>query len=240
MISEAGSYGVASGPLTISLVRHGEASWAREGRNIDHPDLSDRGERQARLLGRALSIGDGDEWIASPLTRARRTAELACVPHEQLRFASWLAEIRYPRWEDEPREVAHEALARFRALPFHERWEAVEESGETVRAFVSRVRAGLQREFGTHGILPTESSSGFLWRIDDTHKHLVLLAHAGSISSVVSFLLGIPPSPIELERFRVAYCSISRLVTYPVGSAFAFSLQQLGYVEHLPLNLRSW
>ena len=59
------------------LVRHGQSVWNAEGRwqgTLD-PPLSDLGERQAAAAARRLDPAPDGLW-ASPLQRARRTAEL--------------------------------------------------------------------------------------------------------------------------------------------------------------------
>jgi len=61
------------------LVRHGETAWSAEGRHTGRSDvpLSPEGEEQARGLAARLPPGPFDLVLASPLERARRTAELA-------------------------------------------------------------------------------------------------------------------------------------------------------------------
>ncbi|MGA8760051.1 MAG: histidine phosphatase family protein [Stellaceae bacterium] len=67
--------------MTILLVRHGETGWNRERRYqgwLDSP-LSERGIAQASAIGRLLvSLPDAADRtiVASPLGRARRTAEI--------------------------------------------------------------------------------------------------------------------------------------------------------------------
>ena len=65
--------------LTIYLCRHGDTAWSEERRlagRIDIP-LVERGERNARQLGERLQGVRFDRVLASPLSRARRTLELA-------------------------------------------------------------------------------------------------------------------------------------------------------------------
>ena len=65
--------------MRILLARHGETPWNAEGRyqgQVDIP-LSPIGEGQARALGARLAEVQVDRAIASPLSRARRTAEMA-------------------------------------------------------------------------------------------------------------------------------------------------------------------
>jgi len=65
--------------MRILLARHGETPWNAEGRyqgQIDIP-LSPIGESQAQALGERLKSVDITRAVASPLSRAQRTAQLA-------------------------------------------------------------------------------------------------------------------------------------------------------------------
>ena len=65
--------------MNILLARHGETPWNAEGRyqgQVDIP-LSEVGTGQAQALGRRLQDVQIDRAIASPLSRATRTAQLA-------------------------------------------------------------------------------------------------------------------------------------------------------------------
>ena len=62
---------------TLLLIRHGESTWNREGRVqgwLD-PPLSERGVQQAALLAERLRAQPIDALYASPLQRARATAQ---------------------------------------------------------------------------------------------------------------------------------------------------------------------
>ena len=63
----------------IWLLRHGDAEDGGGKPDADR-DLTEKGERQSRAVGRALkALGvELDVCITSPKLRARRTAELAC------------------------------------------------------------------------------------------------------------------------------------------------------------------
>jgi broad specificity phosphatase PhoE len=65
--------------LTIYLCRHGDTAWSSERRLAGRTDLPliDVGESNARQLGERLRDVSFARVLASPLTRARRTAELA-------------------------------------------------------------------------------------------------------------------------------------------------------------------
>lgn len=89
--------------MRILLARHGETPWNAEGRyqgQVDIP-LSPIGEAQARALGQRLADVRIDRAVASPLGRARRTAELALgeVRAPMLRFDAGFQEIAHGEWE---------------------------------------------------------------------------------------------------------------------------------------------
>ena len=89
--------------MRILLARHGETPWNAEGRyqgQVDIP-LSDIGIAQASALGERLRDVHIDRAIASPLSRARRTAELALgeARASQLMFDEDFKEIAHGSWE---------------------------------------------------------------------------------------------------------------------------------------------
>lgn len=64
---------------TIYLARHGETEWSKSGQHTGRTDLplTGPGEESARKLGSRLAGITFDHLFTSPLSRARRTAELA-------------------------------------------------------------------------------------------------------------------------------------------------------------------
>ena len=111
--------------MRILLARHGETPWNAEGRYQGQEDipLSPTGEAQARSLGERLREARIARAVASPLMRARRTAELALgearVP--MLAFDVGLMEIAHGTWEGllagEIRERDGERLRAWREAP---------------------------------------------------------------------------------------------------------------------------
>lgn len=83
----------------LVLVRHGQTAWARDGRHTGLTDvpLTDVGEQQARDLAPLLERYRQCPVLVSPLQRARRTAELAGLPHDDLEPA--LVEWDYGGYE---------------------------------------------------------------------------------------------------------------------------------------------
>lgn len=88
--------------MNILLVRHGETTWNREGRYQGRTDipLSPDGEQQVKTLAERLVEIRIDVAFASPLARARKTAEtiLGARP-TPLELEPELVEISHGRWE---------------------------------------------------------------------------------------------------------------------------------------------
>jgi broad specificity phosphatase PhoE len=64
---------------SIYVIRHGETAWSLSHQHTGRTDipLTERGERDARALSAKLQAVNFVKVWSSPLTRARRTAELA-------------------------------------------------------------------------------------------------------------------------------------------------------------------
>lgn len=114
--------------MRIVLARHGETPWNAEGRYQGQRDipLSPVGEAQARALGDRIAALPVARAVASPLSRARRTAEIALGERaSMLTTDAGLAEIAHGEWEG---KLASEIRA---ADP--ERLRAWRDAPETVR-----------------------------------------------------------------------------------------------------------
>ncbi len=111
--------------MKILLARHGETPWNAEGRYQGQEDipLSSVGETQARALGARLAEVRIDRAVASPLTRAKTTAEFALgdARKAMLSVDPGLMEIAHGTWEgllaSEIRERDGERLQAWRDAP---------------------------------------------------------------------------------------------------------------------------
>ena len=83
----------------ITVVRHGETEWSRDGRHTSHTDLplAAAGEEEARQVAAALVGTTFDLVLTSPLRRAADTAALVGFPEARREPA--LAEWDYGEYE---------------------------------------------------------------------------------------------------------------------------------------------
>lgn len=215
-------------------MRHGEPEWVIDGLNIDHPSLTERGRRQAARMADALADEPFDEILVSPLERARETAAPLYMRMGRPEVVDeWLSEIRSPVWQGTPREKAEAAFAQERSRPSHERWSGLSElGGEANRDFIDRIRAGCRQFLADRGIIQVPGELP-VWEMADPNKRICLVAHAGTNSATISYLLGLQPTPWEWDRFVLGHASITRLESLELGDGFTFAVTRLADVEHL-------
>lgn len=182
--------------MRILLARHGETPWNAEGRyqgQIDIP-LSDAGERQACLLGQRLADVSIDRAVASPLQRARRTAELALGDRAgMLSLVPGLSEIAHGTWEGKlAGEIAEQYPVQFQA--WREAPQTVQmPEGESLKQVFTRVWPAF-----------VTASEGL-----STSQTLLVVAHDAVNRLILCHILGIDFS--QLWRFRQAPATLNLL-----------------------------
>ena len=134
------------GGLRLFVVRHGETEWVRERRFAGSRDipLTEAGRDQCAAVARALSGTAVAAVYASPLERARASAEVIAKPHGlPVRIVPAFSEMSFGSWEgltrDEVQARYPEAWTQWRSAP-HLRAPA---GGETVPQVGARVTAGI-------------------------------------------------------------------------------------------------
>jgi len=159
------------------LARHGETEWSLSGRHTGRTDvpLTARGERQAAALGERLREVSFALVLASPLERARRTAELAGFG-DALELDSDLVEVDYGEYEGRTTAEIH------RSRPDWDLWrdgcpggETIPEAAARAERVIARVRAvdGPVLLVG-HGHLTRTLASRALTLDPDHGRHLAL------------------------------------------------------------------
>lgn len=129
---------MAASPEVV-LVRHGETEWSRSGKHTSSTDLplTEAGERQARELRSALVGPAFGLVLSSPLTRARRTAELAGFGAAEL--VDDLREIGYGEYEGRTTPEIQ------RDVPGWTVWTGTLPGGETLAAAGARADRMIER-----------------------------------------------------------------------------------------------
>lgn len=182
--------------MKIILARHGETPWNAEGRyqgQVDIP-LSPVGEGQARALAQRLRDVPITRAVASPLTRARRTAEIGLGDRApMLGTDPGLMEIAHGEWEGllaaEIRERDSERLTAWRDTPH----DVLMPGGESLQHVLDRAWPAFAR-----------ACDGL--DADDT---LLVVAHDAVNRVLLCRILGLPLA--NLWRFRQAPTTLNLL-----------------------------
>ena len=182
--------------MKILLARHGETFWNAEGRYQGQEDipLSAVGQAQARALGERLRGLPVTRAVASPLQRARHTAELALGMRDlPLTLDPGLMEIAHGSWEgllaSEIRERDPDRLLAWRDTPH----EVLMPDGESLQHVLDRAWPAFAR--ATQGLGD-----------DDT---LLVVAHDAVNRVLLCRILGIPLA--RLWGFRQAPTTLNLL-----------------------------
>ena len=177
----------------LTLVRHGLTEWNVAGRFQGQTDLplSEDGRRQARRLARRTArFGEIDRLVASPLLRARETAELA-FPGRDVVTDPRLMELDFGVFEGataeenarRPEWTAWSVDPYLRAAP----------EGESYRELQERIVSWYEE-------LPSDLA------------HVVAVTHSGAIQMLLAHVLGLE-HPRWRKRIYVRHSSVSRIVT---------------------------
>lgn len=184
--------------MRVLLARHGETPWNAEGRYQGQRDipLSPVGEAQARSLAGRLSDLRIDRAIASPLSRARRTAEIALGADRagMLGFDAGLAEIAHGDWEgklaSEIRQSDPERLQAWRDDPASVQMPG---GGESLGQVMDRVWPAFER-----------ACAGL-----DPGQTLLVVAHDAVNRLILCRVLGLPVA--RIWSFRQAPTTLNLL-----------------------------
>jgi broad specificity phosphatase PhoE len=182
--------------MRILLARHGETPWNAEGRYQGQEDipLSDVGIAQARALGERLREVPITRAVASPLGRARQTAEFALGDRDlPLTLDPDLMEIAHGTWEgllaSEIRERDGERLQAWRDAPH----EVLMPEGESLQHVFDRAWPAFAR--AAEGLGEGDT--------------LLVVAHDAVNRVLLCHVLGIPLA--RLWTFRQAPTTINLL-----------------------------
>jgi probable phosphoglycerate mutase len=221
--------------MEILLVRHGQPAWLdADGLGDNDPGLTPVGRVQALQTAARLASIEVTELLASTANRAQQTvAPIAQALQLPVTDDDGLWEIRPPdSWQGAPAEVVARDFRQWRSLPREQWWDGPH--GEPFRDFHQRVTSTIERLLAERGIERHPSDPDHLWDVErDDDRRIVLVAHNGTNSVILSHLLGIEPQPWEWERFNSNHAAVTTLRTVPIAGAAIWSLQHFSAVDHL-------
>ncbi|HQR46258.1 MAG TPA: histidine phosphatase family protein [Thermoanaerobaculia bacterium] len=207
--------------MRLYIVRHGESrgnlAGTLQGSRVDEP-LSPRGLQQAEALAARLAPEPIDAVLASPMIRARQTAEIVSAPHGlPVETDRDLVEFDWGVWCGRPLD------------------EAMEREVAAIRA---RWRAGDLDAAPADGESPASAgrrAARFLGRLQvAAGRHVLVVAHGRFNRILMATLLSRPLS--RMDEIRQRNGSLSTFDWNGDGTVTPVLLDD---VAHIPGDLRS-
>jgi alpha-ribazole phosphatase len=184
--------------MRLLLVSHAQTEWTDQGIFQGHTDipLNERGRRQAHALQNHLAPEKFDAIVASDLRRATETAAILALPHAMsVATDPRLREMNFGEWEGltyaDIQQAYPAALAAWRENPI--------QMGPPQGEHLGDVEGRLQRF------------------VRDLERHsqestILLVAHRGSLRTLLCILLSLPVERHWEFRLEVASLSEVRIV----------------------------
>jgi len=165
-------------PLRLYLIRHCEIETAAIGKLIGQTDvaLSQRGERQARLLAEKLSSVHLDAVYSSDLQRACRTAEIIAEQNQtSVQPSAVWREINMGAWEGRALSTLNDEVPEQVASLINDPESFEYPGGESFANFISRIQEALDQLLLTH-----------------PHGEIALIVHGGVCRALIGSILKMP------------------------------------------------
>lgn len=200
--------------VRLLVVRHGETAWSRERRFTGARDipLVEDGLRQCEAVAAALGATPVAAVYASPLARARASAELIAGPHGlPVRIAPDFREMAFGEWEGLSRE---EVAARFPEA--YDLWRRaphrlVLSSGDSLADVAARAERGVAELVAAHA-----------------GETIILVSHAIVLRLIVLQALGLAPE--RLWSVDASPAGITE-IEYEPGWATVNRMNTLSHLE---------
>lgn len=226
--------------MDFLFVRHGQPQWAIDGISQSDPTLTELGIHQAELAAKRIATEKkpAAHLIVSPAIRSQETATpIAAETGLKIVTVDDLLEIQMPSWHGITEEAVIDIFRSARHRTPDEWWEGLP-GGESFRHFHDRVTTALSTLLVQHGIR-RDKNDPRLWHVDHDPGRIVVVAHGGTNSVCLAYLMGAPPSPWEWEKFVLFHASFARVKFIPLAGAHVPSLRTFNDQDHIPMTSRS-
>jgi len=204
-------------PVRLYLVRHGQARADDGTYGFDTP-LSALGRRQAEAVAVALTHSGLAAVYASPMRRARETAEpLARVTGLEVQVDDRLTEFELADWGPDQEFDWTIWRGEHAGVP----------GGETLQAFAERISAACDDIVAPH---PGQA--------------VAIVSHSGTNDAILRWAMSVPAGNPWYHEFDLPNAAIIDLLVWPQGrhpqGAPRYAvIERAPALDHLPASLRS-
>jgi len=223
--------------MEIVLIRHGQPEWVKDGEYTVDPGLTEIGKKQAEKSASTFEKNSIDEIWVSPLNRAKETLK----PFEQRNIASkiktfdWLREAL----DDDEKKLIGESQETIREYFDHRNTRSFEDWMETthgayMKGFSENIVKNLEESLSDIGVICTDSRYDRLFDLSSSKiSKLMIVSHAGTMSTLLSYLLNLPLYPWTWRKFLPRHAGHTFLRSTEISSGHFFRMKEFNNVSFM-------
>ena len=223
--------------MEIVLIRHGQPEWVKDGEYTVNPGLTEIGKKQAKKSASTFEKNSIDEIWVSPLNRAKETLK----PFEQRNITSkiktfdWLREAL----DDDEKKLIGESQETIREYFDHRNTRSFEDWMETthgayMKGFSENIVKNLEESLSDIGIISTDSRYDRLFDLSSSKiNKLMIISHAGTMSTLLSYLLNLPLYPWTWRKFLPRHAGHTFLRSTEISSGHFFRMKEFNNVSFM-------
>ena len=223
--------------MEIVLIRHGQPQWVKDGEYTVDPGLTEIGKKQAEKSASTFEKNSIDEIWVSPLNRAKETLK----PFEQRNIGSkiktfdWLREAL----DDDEKKLIGESQETIREYFDHRNTRSFEDWMETthgayMKGFSENIVKNLEESLSDIGVICTDSRYDRLFDLSSSKiSKLMIVSHAGTMSTLLSYLLNLPLYPWTWRKFLPRHAGHTFLRSTEISSGHFFRMKEFNNVSFM-------
>ena len=223
--------------MEIVLIRHGQPQWVKDGEYTVDPGLTEIGKKQAEQSASTFEKNSIDEIWVSPLNRAKETLK----PFEQRNIApkiktfDWLREAL----DDDEKKLIGESQETIREYFDHRNTRSFEDWMETthgayMKGFSENIVKNLEESLSDIGVISTDSRYDRLFDLSSSKiNKLMIISHAGTMSTLFSYLLNLPLYPWTWRKFLPRHAGQTFLRSTEISSGHFFRMKEFNNVSFM-------
>ena len=223
--------------MEIVLIRHGQPEWVKDGEYTVDPGLTEIGKKQAEKSASTFEKNSIDEIWVSPLNRAKETLK----PFEQrnigckIKTFDWLREAL----DDDEKKLIGESQETIREYFDHRNTRSFEDWMETthgayMKGFSENIVKNLEESLSDIGIISTDSRYDRLFDLSSSKiSKLMNVSHAGTMSTLLSYLLNLPLYPWTWRKFLPRHAGHTFLRSTEISSGHFFRMKEFNNVSFI-------
>ena len=223
--------------MEIVLIRHGQPEWVKDGEYTVDPGLTEIGKKQAEKSASTFEKNSIDEIWVSPLNRAKETLK----PFEQrnigckIKTFDWLREAL----DDDEKKLIGESQETIREYFDHRNTRSFEDWMETthgayMKGFSENIVKNLEESLSDIGVISTDSRYDRLFDLSSSKiSKLMIISHAGTMSTLLSYLLNLPLYPWTWRKFLPRHAGHTFLRSTEISSGHFFRMKEFNNVSFM-------